>query len=142
MTTNPTLVKLLIAAAALGTQPIASSAQTVTCPAVFPLKSLRFAPPADGWTAEAGERATPLIGWGLFSGPPAQLAALQETTDNQGQAIWQLALPYPGGLWVQCVYAGGALTLTRRLSLATSVCTAPNRVPRAGKPRAVSFVCK
>lgn len=142
MTTNRTLATLLVATAALATHDIASAEETVTCAAVFPMKSLRFAATADGWTAAPGERAAPLIGWGLYSGPPAQLAALQETRESKGQAIWELAPPYPGGLWVQCVYAGGALTLTRRLSLTTGVCTAPNQAPVPGKPRAVAFVCK
>lgn len=142
MTTNRTLDMLLAAAFVLGAAGIASAAETVTCPAVFPMKSLQFAPTADGWTSEPGERVAPLVGWGLYSGPPAQLAALQETTESKGQAIWELAPPYPGGLWAQCVYAGGALTLTRRLSLTTGVCTAPNKAPPKGKPQAISFVCK
>lgn len=142
MTMQRTLVTLLVAAAALGTCTVATAAETVTCPATFPIKSLQFSPTADGWTAEPGERATPLVGWGLYAGPPAQLAALQETTTSKGQAIWTLAPPYAGGLWVQCVYADGALTLTRKLSIETGTCKAPNASPKKGKPQAVAFTCQ
>lgn len=142
MTMNRLPIALLVAASALGAARLASAEETVTCPAVFPMKSLQFASTADGWTSEPGERAPRLIGWGLYSGPPAQLAALQETTESKGRASWDLAPPYPGGLWVQCVYADGALTLTRRLALTTGVCTAPHEKPHSGKPQAISFVCK
>ena len=142
MTTNRFLAKLLVPALALGAPLIASAAETVTCPAVFPMKALQFASTTDGWTAEPGERAPRLIGFGLYSGPPAQLAELQETTVSKGRAIWELAPPYPGGLWVQCVYADGALTLTQRLPITSGVCSAPDALSRKGKPQAVSFVCK
>ena len=106
------------------------------------MKALQFAPATDGWSAEPGERAPRLIGFGLYSGPPAQLAELQETSVSKGRAIWSLAPPYPDGLWVQCVYADGALTLTQRLSTTSGMCSAPNALPRKGKPQAISFVCK
>ena len=142
MTTNRLLAALLASLAALGVPCIASAAETLTCPAVFPMKALRFEPTPDGWTAEPGERPPRLIGFGLYSGPPAQLAELQETTVRKGQSIWNLAPPYPGGLWVQCVYADGALTLAHRLSITSGVCSAPNTLPHNGKPQAASFVCK
>jgi hypothetical protein len=144
MTTTRNLAPLLATILAIGSSAAASAsaAETVTCPATFPMQSLRYATTADGWKPEPGERPAPLVGWGLFSGPPAELASLQETTEHKGQAIWQLAPPYPGGLWVQCVYAGGALTLTRRLSLTTGVCVAPGEVPPSSKPKAISFVCR
>ena len=142
MTTNRLLATLFALALVLGAPGFAAATETVTCPAVFPMKSLQFAPAPDGWAAEPGERAPRLIGFGLYSGPPVQLAQLQETSVSKGQAIWHLAPPYPEGLWVQCVYADGALTLTRRLSITSGVCSAPNALPLKGKPQAASFVCK
>ena len=144
MTMKQALARLLAAVAvtALAAPGTASAEETVTCPAVFPIKSLQFAPTADGWTSKPGASAAPLVAWGLYSGPPAQLAELQESTQSKGQAIWTLAPPYPGGLWVQCVYADGALTLSRRLSLTAGTCAASNKKPHSGQPRAVSFVCK
>jgi hypothetical protein len=142
MTTNRLLATLFALATVLGVPGIAVATETVTCPAVFPMKALQFTPATDGWTAQPGERAPRLIGFGLYSGPPAQLAQLQETSVSKGQAIWRLAPPYPEGLWVQCVYADGALTLTRRLSITSGVCSAPNAVSLKGKPREASFVCK
>jgi len=142
MMTNRLLVSLLASLAAFGVPCTACAAETVTCPAVFPMKALQFGPANDGWTAEPGDRAPRLIGFGLYSGPPAQLAQLQETSVRKGQSIWNLAPPYPGGLWVQCVYADGALTLARRLSTTSGVCSAPDTLPHNGKPQAVSFVCK
>lgn len=140
--TNRLLAAVLTSLSAIGLPRSACAVETVTCPAVFPMKALQFGPTTDGWTAEPGERASRLIGFGLYSGPPAQLAELQETTVRKGQSIWNLAPPYAGGLWVQCVYADGALTLARRLSTTSGVCTAPNTLPHNGKPQAASFVCK
>ena len=142
MTTNRLLATLLVPTLALGAPRIASATETVTCPAVFPMKTLQFAAPADGWTAEPGERAPRLIAFGLYGGPPAQMAELQETTVSKGRAIWHLAPPYPGGLWVQCVYADGALTLTHRLSITEGTCSAPNALSHKGQPQAASFVCQ
>jgi hypothetical protein len=142
MNPNRLLTTLLALATVLGVPGIAMATETVTCPAVFPMKALQFTPVTDGWTAQPGERAPRLIGFGLYSGPPAQLAQLQETNVSKGQSIWQLAPPYPEGLWVQCVYADGALTLTRRLSLTSGICSAPNAFNRKGKPREASFVCR
>jgi poly(3-hydroxybutyrate) depolymerase len=142
MTTNRLLATLLIASMAIDAPRAASAAETVTCPAVFPMQTLHFGPTADGWKPETGERPPRLIGFGLYSGPPAQLAQLQETTVSKGRAIWNLAPPYAGGLWVQCVYADGALTLSRRLSTTSGVCSAPDTLPRQGKPRLISLVCK
>jgi len=142
MTTNRLLATLFAFAIVLGTPGIAAATETVTCPAVFPMKALQFASATDGWTAQPGERAPRLIGFGLYSGPPAQLAQLQETSVSKGQAIWRLAPPYPEGLWVQCVYADGALTLTRRLTFTSGVCSAPSALPLKGKAQAVSFACK
>ena len=142
MTMNRPLDRLLAAALTFSAAGSAWADEIVTCPAVFPLKSLQFAAASDGWTSEAGETAPRLVGFGLYSGPPARLAELQETTVSKGQSIWRLAPPYPGGLWVQCVYADGALTLTHRLSMTTGTCTAPDQLPRKGKPQSASFICK
>jgi hypothetical protein len=142
MTTHRLLPALLVASVALGAPCIASAAETVTCPALFPLQALQFGDAQGGWTAQPGARAPRLIGFGLYSGPPAQLAQLQETTVSKGQSIWKLAPPYEHGLWVQCVYAAGALTLARPLSVTSGVCSAPARLPRQGPPQPISVVCK
>lgn len=142
MMTRRLLPALLVACVALGAPCIASAAETVTCPALFPLQALQFGDAQGGWNAQPGEQAPRLIGFGLYSGPPARLAQLQETTVGKGQSIWKLAPPYEQGLWVQCVYADGALTLTRQLSVTSGVCSAPARLPRQGRPQPISIVCK
>ncbi len=142
MRTNFTRRGLLAATCLLGAIVNAAAAETVTCPATFPMKTLTFAPDSDGWKAEPGERAPTLVGWGLYSGPPSDLAALIPSGGNKSYSSWTLEGPEPKGIWVQCAYADWALTLTRRLSVTSGVCTVPNKNVRAGKPQSVSFVCK
>ena len=142
MTTNRLLAALLAAAIALGAPRISAAAETVTCPPLFPGGSVHFTPTDDGWTAEPGHLAPYLVGWGLYSGPPAELAELQESDSGNGWESWKLDGAYPEGLWVQCVYAGGGLTLTRKLSTVTGTCTARHEKTPPTKPKPVSFVCR
>lgn len=142
MTTTRTLVLALLAACSLGLSEHASSAETATCPALFPDSSVHFTPTEDGWSAEPGRLAPFLVGWGLYSGPPAELAQLQESDGGKGWASWKLEGPYPKGVWVQCVYGGGGLTLTRRLSAITGVCTEHHEKTPPTKPKPVTFACR
>ena len=136
------ILRALIAACGLGAALHAEAVETVTCPAVFPMKTIHFDRTDDGWTAEPGERAPGLVGWGLYSGPPAELAALIPSGDSKGYSSWKLEGPAPEGIWVQCTYADWALTLTRRLSITDGVCSVPDKKSRSRKPQPVSFVCK
>jgi len=142
MTTNRLLAALLTPAIALGAPRISAAAETVTCPPLFPGGSVHFTPTDDGWTAEPGHLAPYLVGWGLYSGPPAELAQLQESDSGNGWESWRLEGAYPEGLWVQCVYGGGGLTLTRKLSTVTGTCTARHEKTPPTKPKPVSFVCR
>ena len=78
---------------------------------------------------------------GLYRGPPAELAELQESDSGNGWESWKLEGAYPEGPWVQCVY-GGELTLTRKLSTVTGTCTARHEKTPPTKPKPVSFVCR
>ncbi len=133
---------LLLLAASLCAPVMALATESVTCPAVFPMKAASFGPTDDGWTAGPGQHDATLAGWGLTSGPPARLAALQPSDDRKGLSTWKLAPPYPDGVWVECVYADGALSLGKRLSATTGTCAAPDKRPRSGKPQPVTFVCR
>ena len=142
MTTMQRLAGALFAACCFGHLQGAVAAETATCPPLFPSTAVHFTPTDDGWTAEPGQFAPYLTGWALYSGPPAELAELQETASGKGWESWKLEGPYPEGLWVQCVYGGGGLTLTRKLSTVTGTCTVRHDKTLPTKPKPVSFVCR
>lgn len=142
MNMRPSLRTIIAAACGLGSLHVASAAESVTCPAVFPMKTLHFNAADDGWTAERGEHSSALLGWGLFSGPPSRLAQLIPSGESKGLLHWKLEGAEPLGLWVQCSYADWTLTLTRRLSITEGECVAPNKKPRSGKAQPVTFVCR
>jgi hypothetical protein len=142
MNLRPSLRILLAATCGIGSLPAASAAESLTCPAVFPMTALHFDTADSGWTAEPGEHPPALVGWGLYSGPPSRLAALMPSGEGKGLLHWKLEGPEPLGLWVQCSYADWALTLTRRLSITEGECVAPSKKPRSGKAQPVTFVCK
>jgi hypothetical protein len=79
---------------------------------------------------------------GLFDGPPAQGAALKPARADGARVTWQLEPPYLQGLWLQCVYADGALTLSRQLDAASTTCTASYAKPRPGQPREIALACR
>jgi hypothetical protein len=106
------------------------------------MKTLRFEPADDGWTAESGQHSPALVGWGLYSGPPSQLAALIPSGESKGAVHWKLEGPEPQGLWVQCSYGDWELSLTRRLAITEGECVAPAKKPRSGKAQPVTFVCR
>lgn len=142
MTATRQLASVLLAVCCVGHLRDAAAVETVTCPPLLPSGAVHFSPTDDGWTAEPGYFAPYLVGWGLFSGPPAELAELQETDSGKGWQSWKLEGPYPEGLWVQCVYGRGGLTLTRKLSTVAGTCTARYEKTPPTKPKPVSFVCK
>ncbi len=142
MTATRPIVSALLTLCCFGHPLRAAAAETVTCPPLFPDASVHFTPTSDGWAAEPGPLASYLTGWALYSGPPAELAELQASDSGKGWASWRLEGAYPEGLWVQCVYGGGGLTLTRKLSTVTGTCTEHHEKTPPTKPKPVSFVCR
>ena len=141
MTVYRNLFAILVAACgACGSASV--EAQTLTCPPHLPTTALRFGQADDGWSASAGEFAAPLESMGLFSGPPSEGAALQPTTANGKVVSWTLEPPYRGGLWVQCAYGGGSLTLSKPLPGIPKVCVAKYGAAHANRPRAIDFSCR
>ena len=116
------------------------AAETFNCPAAFPIKALKFVPTEDGWTTRNGEPA-PLYSAEVFDGPPEQLASLIPDASSKGSSTWTLEGSYPQGIWLQCTYAGGALTLTRRLPKTPAVCVARYPKLSKGRPESVLFDC-
>ncbi len=141
---KPTSIFLTLIVAACGLCAVSVSAgnETVTCPAAFPTNIIQFGSADEGWKAEFGERPPSLVGWGLDSGPPSELAALIPSGEGKGQISWSLEGPFPEGVWVDCVYADGALKLTKRLAATSGICTAPSKNVKTGKRQPVSFVCR
>jgi hypothetical protein len=132
--------RAVLAALGLGLIALAASAEGLDCPASFPSQALKFAPTEDGWTTGKGDPA-PLYSAEVFDGPPEQLASLIPDASTKGSSTWRFEGSYPQGIWVQCTYAGGALTLTRKLATTPGVCVA--RYPKLvkGRPVSVSFNC-
>ncbi len=141
MTALKTLFLLAVTALGLALSVPARAIDTPTCPATFPTKSLRLSPLDDGWSADTG-RPAPLVSMGLFSGPPSQGAMLQPTTANGISVSWTLEPPYPQGIWLQCDYAGGALTLQKPLSTIPKTCVAKYGKAQTVKPRSIEFSCR
>jgi hypothetical protein len=104
------------------------------------MKSLHLSQVDDGWTAGTGWPA-PLMSLGLYSGPPAQGAELQPTTANRERVSWTLTPPHPQGIWLQCDYAGGVLTLQRPLQGIPKTCVARYGKAHEIKPRSIEFHC-
>ncbi len=142
MSATRRFASLLLATCCLGQARGATPPETVTCPPLFPSAAVHFTPTDDGWAAEPGHLAPYLTGWGLYSGPPTELAQLQESDSGKGWESWKLEGAYPEGLWVQCVYGGGGLTLTRKLATVTGTCTARHEKTPPTRPKPVSFVCR
>ena len=142
--TNPRIIhglRAAIAALSVALASFPSAAETFTCPAVFPAQTLKFSPADNGWMTGAGDPA-PLYSTEVFDGPPEQRASLQPADSGKGSSTWKFEGPYPLGIWLQCSYADGALTLTRRLAHTPTTCVA--RYPRLskGRPTSVSFDCR
>ena len=134
-------VRGVLAALGMALISLPAGAENFTCPAAFPKQSLKFVPTSDGWSANAGDTAS-LYGADVFDGPPDQMASLIPDASSRNSSTWTLEGSYPQGIWLQCTYAGGALTLTRRLQKVPAACVA--RYPRLskGRPESVSFDCK
>ena len=119
-----------------------AEAQTITCPLRFPTKVLQFGPADDGWTPGLGDLAAPLESIALFSGPPAEGAELKPSSANGTRVSWTLDEPIPGGVWLQCAYGRNALSLSRPLPTAPSVCVATYGKAQAAQPRHIEFSCR
>ena len=140
MTPFQTTFSLAVVACALAMSRTAWAVDTPACPATFPMKSLHLSEIDDGWTAGTGHPA-PLVSLGLYSGPPSQGAALKPHTADAEHVSWTLEPPYSQGLWLQCDYAGGVLTLQRPLQRIPKTCVAKYGAAHAVKPRSIEFHC-
>jgi len=129
---------IVVKLAALACLPVA--AQSFVCPAKFPGATLEFSPTADGWATGIGDDA-PLYSADIFDGPPEQRASLQPDASSVHSTTWRFEGSYPRGIWVQCTYAAGALSLTRRLSKVPAACVAHYSKTIKGRPESVSFDC-
>jgi len=129
-----------IAALSVAATSLTAAAETFSCPAAFPHQAIPFSPTTDGWIRAHGDDA-PLYSTEVFDGPPEQRASLQPGASSRNSSSWTFEGSYPEGIWVQCTYAGGALTLTRRLPNVPTVCIASYPKMSKGRPVSVSFDC-
>jgi hypothetical protein len=132
---------LFTAMLALASTTPASAAESFACPPAFPAQALTLSPTTDGWTAGTGDPAL-FFGADVFDGPPEQRASLQPGASSRNSSTWRFEGPSPRGIWLQCSYAGGALTLTRRLPAAPSVCVAHYPKSVEGRAVSVTFDCR
>jgi hypothetical protein len=125
MTPTSTHLHLLAAPCAFGlVMPHRAHAEeTPSCPTAFPAHTFHPALTSEGWLADTDTPA-PLDSIGVFDGPPDQGALLKPWDATKGRDTWKLAPPYPQGLWIQCSYGNGALTLSRRLPTVPETCIA------------------
>ena len=119
-----------------------TSAQTVTCPARFPMKTLQFGPADEGWTAGPGDLAAPLESVGVFSGPPSERAELKPASAKGNRVTWEIDEPVPGGVWLQCAYGRNALSLSKRLPSEPRICVAKYGKQQGSQPRHIEFSCR
>ena len=119
-----------------------ASAQAITCPSRFPMKTLQFGPADEGWTAGPGDLAAPLESVGLYGGPPSEGAELKPISANGTRVTWELDEPIPGGVWLQCAYGRNSLSLSRPLPTAPKVCVAKYGKAQASQPRQIEFSCR
>lgn len=143
MTPSRTHLHLLAAtcATSLAVQNSAHAEDTPICPKVFPAHVFHPASTTDGWLADTDSPA-PLHSIGIFDGPPDQGALLKPWDSPKDRDTWKLAPPYPQGLWLQCSYGNGALTLSRQLPTVPETCVAQYGPLHPGKPRSISLTCR
>lgn len=133
-------LRTVIAASSVALVSLPCAAQSFNCPAVFPSRALQLSPAADGWVSGTGDEAH-YYSADVFDGPPEQRASLQPDSSSRNSSTWRFEGPFPRGLWIQCTYAEGALTLTRRLPTVPAACVALYPKMSKGRPVSVSFDC-
>jgi hypothetical protein len=67
--------------------------------------------------------------------------SFNSTTRNKTSITWKFEGDYPSGKWIQCSYAGGALTISKQIEPNTKSCTV-NLVNLPAKPESIQVVCK
>lgn len=112
------------------------------CPAQIDATEASAQPPS-GWTAaQDAQRPKRLEGFGLFEGPPEQLAALAPISQEikpsvRGQRlrrdVWRLDANASTELWIACYYANSSLVLSQPLPRGLSRCQAEDRLDRSGR---------
>ena len=86
--------------------------------------------------------AAPLESAALYNGPPSEGAELKPTSATGTRVSWELDEPMPGGVWVQCAYGHDALSLSRPLPMAPTICVAKYSKEQAAQPRHIDFSCR
>lgn len=119
------LKTLLIGAMSFATAGIASDFD-VQCPPEIPAGPVRMATSNETWEGYVPS-PLPLTAAGFMQAPPSMRADLKPsaTTKTKSGIVveWVFEGDYPQGKWLSCDYAGGAVSLAKRIPDAVSVCS-------------------
>jgi hypothetical protein len=114
------LILLMIASS----MPRAAMTAEVLCPVQIPAPAVRIQA-TDGWTSYT-PRDLPLTSAGFTASPPAQLEELKpyaiKETKRRLTETWRFDGPYDGGKWISCGFAGGKVTLAKKIAADTATC--------------------
>ena len=105
--------------------PISASAidTPFSCPSEIPSKSIRIIDQPEGWT---GFTPGPLrlSHAGFMQAEPSHREELAPSTISEGKTrdilTWKIEGKYTDGIWLSCQYAGGLVSLSRKIGEAES----------------------
>lgn len=97
-----------------------------TCPASIPAAAVQVHALPGQWTAFT-PRPLALSGAGFLQGPPATLSDLKPYSTIEAKTTltlsWKFEGPYREGIWLSCDYAGGVVSLAKRIPDQTRGCS-------------------
>ena len=129
---------------ALGLSLAAASSQGQDCPRSLEISETPTTR-IDAWNASTVISSRDLIGMDIIEGQlhadEGSNALLEPETSSKGDYYWKFRGPVASGVvWMQCLYKGSSVTLTRRVEPSATECRVKHLAPpRRGDPLIQSF---